>query len=178
MLTGKKVKLMAVQKSDREILYGWINDAELVRFNAPYRPVEPEEHAAWFDGLHRDPSRVVFAVRDICDERLIGLVQLIDINPVHRSAEMVIRIGSAEHRGRGCGSETLVLLLDFAWRDLNLHRVMAHVFADNNRAIVAYRKVGFAEEGRLREAAFIDGQWKDVIVMAALSGEAGKSADA
>jgi len=42
------------------------------------------------------------------------------------------------------------------------------VFAHNARAIGSYRAAGFEEEGRLTHAAFIDGNWVDVVIMAAL----------
>jgi RimJ/RimL family protein N-acetyltransferase len=51
---------------------------------------------------------------------------------------------------------------------LNLHRVSLNVLAHNERAIVSYLHAGFVIEGTLREAAFIDGQWRDVVAMAAL----------
>ena len=55
--------------------------------------------------------------------------------------------------------------LEFGFDDLNLHRIYLSVFKNNERAISAYRKCGFAEEGVMREAAFIDGQWLDVALM-------------
>ena len=60
------------------------------------------------------------------------------------------------------------MALRYAWNHLNLHRVSLTVFAHNARAIAAYRAWAFAEEGRLKHGAFIDGEWVDVILMAAL----------
>jgi RimJ/RimL family protein N-acetyltransferase len=39
------------------------------------------------------------------------------------------------------------------------------------RAIAAYRKAGFTEEGRAREAVFHDGHWYDEVSMAILARE-------
>ena len=103
-------------------------------------------HDRWFQAIGSDPSRILFAVRTLADATLVGTVQLAGIHPVHRSAELIVRIGDEQQRGRGYGTEALRLLVDFAWRDLNLHRVFLHVFADNERAIPVYRNVGFAEE--------------------------------
>ena len=60
------------------------------------------------------------------------------------------------------------LALKYALQNLNLHRVQLNVLATNARAIGSYRAAGFEEEGRLTHAAFIDGQWVDVVIMAAL----------
>jgi RimJ/RimL family protein N-acetyltransferase len=50
-----------------------------------------------------------------------------------------------------------------------MHRIYLSVFKNNERAIGAYRKCGFVEEGVMREAAFIDGQWLDVTMMGLLN---------
>lgn len=95
-------------------------------------------------------------------------MQIAAINPVHRSAEIGIRIGNENNRGQGCGTEALRLALDFCWNDLNLNRVQLTVFEHNARAIGAYRAAGFRKEGRMPRAAFIGGDWVDLIMMAAL----------
>ena len=59
------------------------------------------------------------------------------------------------------------LALDYAWGVLNLHRVSLNVLAHNERAIVSYLHAGFVV-GKLARGAFIDGQWRDVVAMAAL----------
>ena len=64
-------------------------------------------------------------------------------------------------------SESLKLALQFAFSDLNLQRGYLYVFTDNPRAIRAYEKSGFVQEGRLRRAAYFDGSWKDVLLRAA-----------
>ncbi len=169
MLVGKHVTLTHLRHEDLDQLLAWINSPDLVRLNAPYRPVHQSAHEEWFTSLEKDPSRVVLAIRSRPGNALIGVVQLVDVHPVHRSAEMRIRIGSRRHLGRGLGTEALRLVLDFAWHDLNLHRVTAQVFSDNGRALGSYKKAGFAEEGRMREAAFINGAWTDIVVMGALN---------
>ena len=167
--TGTKVKLSALAPADSETLRAWINDRELVLNNAPYRPVHAAQHEAWFAAVQERPDAVIFAIRLVDGDRLIGTCQLLQIHPVHRSAELQIRIGEADARGQGHGSEAVRLLLDFAFRDLNLHRVYLNVFASNAAAIRAYEKAGFIHEGTAREAAFIDGRYVDVAQMAALA---------
>ena len=63
------------------------------------------------------------------------------------------------------------LLLDRAFDDLGLQRVGLEVFPSNERAIRSYEKAGFRREGTLRQAALIDGERTDVIVMGALREE-------
>jgi UDP-4-amino-4,6-dideoxy-N-acetyl-beta-L-altrosamine N-acetyltransferase len=160
------VKLTSIRAEDAGTLFQWINDPETVRYNAPYKPVHWANHEEWVKSLARTSGKVVFAIR--VDGRLIGLVQLIDIDSVHRSAELTIRIGDETDRGAGHGTDAMRQAIDFAWRDLNLHRVWLRVFADNARAIRAYEKTGFVREGVLREAAYIDGRYVDMVVLGVL----------
>jgi UDP-4-amino-4,6-dideoxy-N-acetyl-beta-L-altrosamine N-acetyltransferase len=157
-----RVCLSSIRPEDSEVLFRWINDPETVRFNAPYKPVHWASHEDWVRSLGAAPDRHVFVIR--VDARPVGVVQLVDIDPIHRSAELTIRIGEDVDRGRGTGTEALRLAVGFAWRDLNLHRVWARVFATNARAIRAFQKAGFVDEGTLREAAHIGGRYVDVRV--------------
>lgn len=168
MISGENVILGHLVPADKEPLFDWINNAELVRYNAPFRPVDWQSHSSWFDNIGKDSSRIIFAIRTKADPRIIGIIQLFAIHSVHRSAELIMRIGNEEDKGKGYGTEAVFLLMKFAWNDLNLTRVFLHVFADNARAIAVYKKAGFEEEGRLRGAAFINGEWKDMLLMACL----------
>lgn len=168
MLRGERVELTEIRPEDKEALFRWINDAETVRFNATYRPVDWESHCRWFDELGRSPSRVIFAIRLRDRPAIIGTVQLIDIHPVHRSAELIIRIGAEADRGQGLGTEAVKVATAFALDDLNLVRVWLRVFATNARAVAAYRKAGLTEEGTMRKAVFSQGQWLDEIIMAVI----------
>lgn len=166
MLKTPRITLTGLRLEDSDILYSWIDDAETVRFNAPYRPVDRAGHDAWFSSIGKDPNRIAFAIR--AKEQIIGVVQLIDIHPIHRSAELVIRIGEDANRGRGYGTEALRAVVQYAWMDLNLQRIWLRVFHTNERAIAAYQKAGFELEGRMRRACFIDGNYIDELVFSAL----------
>jgi RimJ/RimL family protein N-acetyltransferase len=54
---------------------------------------------------------------------------------------------------------------------MNLQRVGLSVYDINPRAVRAYEKVGFKEEGRRRRAHFVDGRFVDTIVMGLLADE-------
>lgn len=166
------ISLTPLAVDDLPLLFEWINDREQVLFNGPYKPVHWDQHKAWFESIQARKDVVIFGIR-LENRKLIGSCQLHSINPIHQSAELQIRIGETEERGHGYGTEAVRLLLDFAFKDLNLHRVYLNVFANNVRAIRAYEKAGFSREGLLRGAAYIDGNYLDVIVMGILRDEDG-----
>lgn len=168
MLKSKHVALTALSTSDLSILFDWINDRELVVNNAPYRPVSQEQHHAWFHTLQERGDSYIFGIRLVASDKLIGSCQLHSVQLVHHSAELQIRIGDQQERSKGYGTEAVRLLLKFAFCDLNLHRVALQVFHNNLSAIRVYKKVGFVQEGVLRQAAYIDGEYVDIIMMGML----------
>jgi len=166
-----RVTLSAIAMGDAPALFKWINDRELVLFNAPFRPVHEASHREWVKGLAQRRDVVAFGIRLKKSGKLIGVCQLTGINAVSRSADLQIRIGEGASRGKGLGLEAVRLLTAFGFRDLNLHRIALQVFATNTRAIKTYEAAGFRHEGTLRDGAFIDGRFVDVCVMALLEDE-------
>ncbi len=171
MLTGDRISLEAVREDDLPRLHEWINDRELVVLSAPFRPVHFNDHQAWWKSVSSDPSVELFAIRVRDRDRLVGTCQLLAIDARHRTAELQIRIGEPDARGRGLGTEAVGLLLRHAFADRDLERVALHVLASNQRAIGAYEKSGFVREGVLRRSAHVDGRREDVVVMAILRDE-------
>lgn len=168
MLVGSRISIGPFVPEDFPAMFCWFNDVAAARLDFAYRPVDMMTHQQWWQGLGKDPSKVVFAIRKTGEPVLIGFVQIGGINPVHRCAEIGIRIGEDKNRGQGYGTEALRLALDYCWNHLNLNRLQLTAFKHNVRAIGAYEAAGFRKEGRMRKAAFISGQWVDLIMMAAL----------
>lgn len=171
MLKSEHVVLTPLTPADLPLMFDWINDREQVLFNAPYKPISEGQHERWFEAIQQRNDVVIFGIRLLDTDKLIGSCQLHGLNWVHRSAELQIRIGEVSARRQGYGTQAVRLLLDFAFKDLNLHRVYLHVFSTNAAAIRVYEKVGFVREGLLRQAAHIDGEYIDVQVMGILREE-------
>lgn len=171
MHRGTIINLGPLRESDSEILFNWINTKDIVVLSSVPKPVHHGSHQEWFHHIQRTDNCVIFAIRTNDTDSLIGTCQLHSIHPVARSAELQIRIGEVSHLSKGCGTEAVKLLLDYAFKDLNLERVYLHVFADNERAVRTYEKCGFQREGTLRKAAYVDGCHHDIIIMAVLREE-------
>lgn len=102
--------------------------------------------------------------------RFIGHIRLHGLNRHDRRAALAIGIDDPSCLGRGFGTEAILLVLRHAFAS-NLHRVSLRVLSSNARAIACYRKCGFVEEGREREAAWVNGAWQDDVVMGLLDRE-------
>jgi len=168
-MDGNKICLRPLKQNDTELLYQYITDRDLFIQNAPYYPVSESDHRKWIDSMmHKRNDLVIFVIDEIEAKQAIGTCKLFNINWRHRSAELQIRIGDDNFRGKGLGTEAVNLLCSFGFDDLNLHRIYLHVFETNKRAFRTYEKCGFKPEGLLRQAAYIDGKWLDVHIMSML----------
>ncbi len=172
MMEGRHIVLAPVTVADAPQLFAWINDRDLVRLHGPFKAVDAASHEQWMHQACADGGRTVMAIRENAGNRLIGLLQLVNAHDVHKSIELRIRIGAPGDRGKGLGREAVDLACRHAIETLGMQRVFLHVFADNAPAIAAYEAAGFVTEGIMRKAAFIEGEWKDVVVMARLASNA------
>ena len=173
MLIGEKVCLGPVLQTDAPVFFGWLNNLALAHGNGPYRPTDQAKFDQWFGGISSDATRVVFSIRRQGDLRLMGYVQLINIQAVPRMAELGILIGDPADRGQGFGQEAVRLAVGFGWRDLNLQRITLLVIGQNPAAIHAYARAGFEPEGTLRRASYVNGAYRDIQIMAILRSEPG-----
>jgi RimJ/RimL family protein N-acetyltransferase len=103
--------------------------------------------------------------------KVIGEARLDGVDMLDRRASFAIGILDPQCLGRGIGTEAMRLVLGFAFEDLKLHRVSVRVLTYNRRAVRAYQKCGFVIEGHEREAAWVNGQWHDDVIMGLLDRE-------
>lgn len=172
-IVGRNVYLAPMDLSDSTKYAEWLNDFETTVFLYAYHQIITyENETEWIRNaaLKGEPQ---FGIRLQADDRLIGNCGLINLNQMSGKAEMGIFIGDKNCRGKGLGEEAVRLLLDYGFNVLNLHSIWLKVFDYNQRAINLYRKCGFREAGRLREALLVAGQRYDEIFMDILAAEFG-----
>ena len=171
-IEGDRLYLRPVRLEDATERYvGWLNDPETTRFletAGPQTIATVREYIERYQG-RKDALFLAIVIRE--GDSHVGNVKLEPIDWRNRRATLGIMIGEAAARGRGIGTEAIVLVLRFAFEKLRLHRVSLGVTADNEAALRCYRKVGFVEEGRIREANWRDGRWVDGIWMGILDRE-------
>ena len=173
MIEGKLVNLRAPEMTDLERNATWVNDREVTRFLAFRYQMSLAAEEAWLREMASKPisyERVFFAI-ETKDGVHIGNTNLFDVKPEDRKAKLGIMIGDKSYWSKGYGSDALLALLGFAFEEMNLNRVELDVFDFNERAIASYRKCGFMEEGRRRQALYKGGDYHDVIVMGVLRDE-------
>lgn len=105
------------------------------------------------------------------DNQIIGESVLNEIDESTRCANFRIALFHETTYGKGIGSWAIEKTLEFAFEELKLHRVELNVFSFNPRAIHTYKKLGFKQEGILRDAIKNEEGYADDILMAILEDE-------
>lgn len=98
------------------------------------------------------------------DKEILGLVELVEINLIHRNAEFQIII-DPKFQGKGYAYPVTILAMKYAFYILNLHKLYLIVDKQNVKAIHIYEKAGFHVEGELLEEFFIEGRYRNALRM-------------
>lgn len=173
LFVGSKIRLTALNPDDVHVITRWYHDSEFIRLmdSSPAYPRPQKKWEKWLNERHEEPNVYMFAIRPRDDDKLLGWLEMDDISWSNGTAWLGIGIGDAGERGKGYGGEAIQLLLDFAFGELNLHRVQLTVFAYNTRAIRLYEYLGFTREGIFREFLRRDGQRYDMFLYGMLNHE-------
>jgi len=174
VILGERIRLRAVEREDLPRFVEWFDDPEVRAGISLFMPLSLAEEEDWYEGmLKKDPIEHTLSI-DVHkgDEWThVGGCGLFDLQPQSRRMELGIIIGEKSYWDQGFGTDVTRTLLGHAFETLNLNRVVLRVFETNSRATQVYKKIGFIEEGRLRQDHFIDGQYVDVVIMAILCEE-------
>lgn len=173
LFEGDKVRLTPLTSNDAPVLARWQEDADYLRLldAEPAFPKSEQQLTDWLHDRRRSRDSYLFGIHTRADDTLIGFVELGDILWTHRASWLAIGIGERLYRGQGYGYDAMRLVLDFAFKELNLHRVQLTVFEYNEPAIALYEKLGFQREGTYREFMQRDGQRYDMYLYGLLAGE-------
>lgn len=173
MLRGEKVILRALTREDLAQLCAFNNDVEveLAGGGDPPMPQSLARLQAEFDARVSQGGRddAGFAIE--ADGKFIGQCALFQFEHTAQTCMLGITIGDKAYWGRGYGRDAVRVLLDYAFRLRNLHRVWLSVNGNNERGLRAYKACGFVEEGRLRAHAWSNGAYIDLVHMGILRTE-------
>lgn len=147
----------------------WVND-EIVTYYmfTGQKPQNSEQVAVDLKKQLESEKNVIFLVKDIKTQRLIGHAGLYDINSTARKSEFRILIGEKDFWGKGYGTEITELITYYGFDRLNLNRIYLGYTAENKGAAKAYEKAGYTYEGTLKGDIYRNSQYYDSIKMAVL----------
>jgi RimJ/RimL family protein N-acetyltransferase len=174
MITGKRVRLRAIRKEDLPQFVAWLNDPEVIRNLTIYAPMSLEQEEQWYRETLAQPidaQPLGIEIKTGQAWNLIGNIGFLNIDQRVHSAEIGIFIGDKSTWDKGYGTEAMQLMLAYGFNTLNLNRIYLRVYETNPRGIRCYEKAGFQQEGRQRQAYFLEGKYIDVLLMSILKSD-------
>ena len=170
-IESENLYLSPMRMEDAEKYCEWINDKDVSEgVNATKDVISLPDEIEYLEGF-RQSNNLFFSIVKKDNDELIGSCSYTHIDHMAQCAEIGIMIGDKNSRGKGYGQETMKMLVDFGFNSLNFHSIYLTVYPFNEAALACYKKIGFKEVGRRREAAYHFGKRCDIIFMDILKDE-------
>jgi UDP-4-amino-4,6-dideoxy-N-acetyl-beta-L-altrosamine N-acetyltransferase len=142
----------------------WRNDPQIYRWCRQYEPITEEHHKKWLESIQDDPKIKMYGIDS--EGAYVGVCGFTGIDWINRSAEFSLYI-APDYQRQGHGTEALKELIKHGFETLNLNRIWGEVFEDNP-ALSIDLKLGFQEEGLLRETYYRNGKYINTHIISLL----------
>ncbi len=167
-LIGEKVYLRPIEADDAKFLAMGENDSTVREALFLAFPVSSKAEQEKVEQLIKSKDAIVLIIVEKETDQPVGQTAFFRIDYVSRAAVFYLAILDPAYWSKGFGSEATLMMVDYAFKTLNLNRIQLHVCAENLPAIKIYERVGFQKEGVLRQAMFRKGNYVDFWVMGIL----------
>lgn len=166
MLDDDIIRLRALEKSDLLAIHRWENLSAYWRTSATLAPYSLRNVMDYLntyeaDPFHRGELRLMIEQKE--GERPLGLVDLYDVEVLHRRANVGIIVDPALQR-RGVAIRALKLLERYCGSHLALYQLLAYVPADNEPSLALFRSAGYSEVARMPRWLATGGRMTDAVV--------------
>jgi UDP-4-amino-4,6-dideoxy-N-acetyl-beta-L-altrosamine N-acetyltransferase len=149
-------KLRLLTEADLPLLLSWRNDPAINRYMFNQRPIQLAEHLQWFCRVRQDPAYILLIYEESSGP--LGHVNFIR-KPDSAIAEWGFYV--APHAPKGIGSSMCTTALKLAFLEINLHKVSAQILGYNERSLRLHKKLGFQQEGVLRDQHYDGNHYHD-----------------
>jgi RimJ/RimL family protein N-acetyltransferase len=159
MLRGEKVTLRPARENDAEHFVRWFADMEVTRFLARRMAISIQQEQEFLKKIGESKDDVWWVI-EVADQP-IGATGIHSINWLDANGTTGIVIGEKGSWGKGYATEAMRLRTRYAFRELNLHKLVTEVDAENDASRKALERNGYRTVGVRREQTFREGTWHD-----------------
>ncbi|MHA1110403.1 MAG: GNAT family N-acetyltransferase [Promethearchaeota archaeon] len=162
-ISGEKIDLIPFNKEHKDLYIQWVNDEEIRK---PVGFVFPRSHEGsemLFTYPSNDARKLAhFEIWHKKDKKPIGTIALFDIDWENRLAKIGYFIGEKSYWGQGIGTEVIKLITDYGFKELNLRKIRADVYAPNIASKRCFEKVKYVLESTFVKEEYLNGQYVDI----------------
>jgi diamine N-acetyltransferase len=168
-LSGKNIRLRAIEPADLDIIYEWENDPANWLISNTITPFSKHILTKYIEHANKDihEARQLRLMIDLIDDsglakETIGTLDLFDFDPVHERAGLGILIAKEENRMKGFAYDSLSILIKYVFETLHLHQLYCNISNNNQASLILFKKLGFVEIGIKRDWLRDSHGWLDV----------------
>jgi len=163
-IEGKTLDLCALNSEHANLYSKWKNDPIVRKYSRNIIPRTLDEQKERYKDPPKEKFRphVSFEIWNKKDKKPIGRIGLGHIDWINGWANAYIWIGAKEYWGKNIATEATELLIDYAFKELNLNKLHGGVAVENIGSWSVGEKLGFDLEGIEREEMYIDGKYSDI----------------
>lgn len=171
-MESKNIFLRETNFEDCKYFAEWECRPEVTEFFTMNEGRNYEDIVTEYVRYNLDPTKKQFTITLKPEDKPIGRIYLSRINRHEDSLDITrIYIADVDNRNKGYGEEALRLVLEYAFIDLHMERVTIDHFEKNKAAAYLYDKIGFKNEGLLRNAGKKDGKYVNLQLKSMLRAE-------
>jgi len=167
-LKGERIELKTIEEEDIPFMVKNINDPKVWSSLTIHLPANKIREREFLKNISKSDKEIHLMICD--DDKKIGMVSIFDIDHRVRKGEVGLWI-APDHWKQGYGTEAVRLIMEYGFDTLNLHRVFAAALRNNPGSLKIWEKLGFEKEGVSRDAAFVKGEYVDLINYSILEDE-------
>lgn len=167
-IKGKQVYLRPITTSPEDTgnIVRWRNSDVVRPYFIHQEPFTIEGHESWLKNVIIPEKGHQFIVCRNEDDKPIGSIFFRDIDLKHKKTEYGMFLGEEAEKGKGIGTEICRLLSDYAFKEWGFNKVTARILSDNKPSLYSNFKAGFVQEGLLKQDVIIQGEFRDVVLVA------------
>jgi UDP-4-amino-4,6-dideoxy-N-acetyl-beta-L-altrosamine N-acetyltransferase len=156
--------LRALTEGDLPMVLAWRNHPAVRSHMLTQHEISLQEHRNWFERAQQDMTRQLLLVLD--GAAPIGFVQF---SPISQGGIADWGFYARPDAPKGSGKKLGHAALTHAFKNLRLHKVCGQAIESNSASIAFHQKLGFTEEGRLREQQQIGNKYQTLFCFGLLA---------
>lgn len=161
-LKGEQIYLRALEPEDLDLIYQIENNQDNWEVSQTQTPFSKFIISQYLENAHKDIYEVKqlrLLISSYNNEKL-GLIDLFDFDPKNKKIGVGILILEAS-RNKNVATESLGLIVDYAYQHLGVHQIYANILADNTASIKLFKKLNFQSSTVKKDWIFEDNQYKN-----------------
>lgn len=170
VLNTQRFNLREFTKNDLSNIYLGLSHPEVIKYyGVSYTSKEAaKEQLEWFKNLEKEETGIWWAISSKENSQFLGAVGFNNLSKIHRKAELGFWL-LPEFWKKGIISEVLPEVVDFGFKDLNLHRVEAMVETPNINSKNVLKKMKFLHEGQMKDCEIKNGVFISIDIFARIN---------